>query len=240
MAKLKGEAKQQYVSDMFARIAGRYDLMNDLMTAGLHRRWKQRAAALTAKGLQGKALDIATGTGDLALAMAKCPGIDQVVGVDLLPEMLTLGRSKAESRGLTGRTTLLLGDALQLPFPDGSFACATSGFSLRNMPDLDCFLSEMVRVVQPGGRITTLELTPVPDGLRPRMFRWYFHWLVPLMGQVVAGDRSAYTYLPQSVDVFLRADRLAELFRGLGLVDVGYQALGFGAVTLHWGHRPAE
>ena len=240
MAKLKGEAKQQYVSDMFARIAGRYDLMNDLMTAGLHRRWKQRTAALTSKGLQGRALDIATGTGDLALAMARCPGIDQAVGIDLLPDMIALGRSKAKSKGLTGRTTLLLGDALQLPFPDGSFACATSGFSLRNMPDLEWALGEMVRVVRPGGRITTLELTPVPDGWRSRLFRWYFHWLVPLMGQVVAGNRSAYTYLPQSVDVFLRADRLAELFTELGLVEVGYETLGFGTVTLHWGHRPEE
>lgn len=240
MAKLRGVAKQQFVSGMFARIASRYDLMNDLMTAGLHRRWKQRAAALTTESLQGRALDIATGTGDLALAMARCPGIDQAVGIDLLPEMIALGRCKAKSKGLTSRTTLLLGNALQLPFLDNSFACATSGFSLRNMSDLEWVLSEMVRVVKPGGRVTTLELTPVPDGWRSRLYRTYFHWMVPLLGQVVAGDRSAYTYLPQSVDVFLQADRLAEVLSGLGLVDVGYQTLGFGTVALHWGHRPEE
>ena len=237
---MKGEAKQQYVADLFARIAGRYDLMNDLMTAGFHRRWKQQTAVLTAKGLQGKALDIATGTGDLALALAQRPGIEESVGVDLLPEMIALGRSKAKAKGLAARTTLLLGDALKLPFPDGSFACATAGFSLRNMPDLGQALTEMVRVVKPGGRVTTLELTPVPDGWRFRLFRWYFHQVVPLMGQIVAGDRSAYTYLPQSVDRFLQADCLAGLFRNLGLVDVGYRRLGFGTVTLHWGHRSEE
>ena len=232
--------KQQYVADMFARIAGRYDLMNDLMTAGLHRRWKRRTAELTARGLQGHALDIATGTGDLAFALARCPGIEQAVGVDMLPAMLDLGRSKAKGKGLTATTTLLLGDAVNLPFADASFACATAGFSLRNMPDLGQALSEMVRVVKPGGRITTLELTPVPDGWRFRLFRWYFHGLVPLMGQIVAGDRSAYTYLPRSVDEFLQADRLAAIFRELGLVEVSYRFLGLGAVTLHWGRRPED
>ena len=164
MADLKGEAKQKHVADLFARIAGRYDLMNDLMTAGLHRRWKQQTARLTARGVQGYSLDIATGTGDLALALSRRPEIEHSVGVDLLPEMIALGKAKAGSRGLTDRTTLLLGDALRLPFPDGAFACATAGFSLRNMPDLHRALSEMVRVVKSGGRVTTLELTPMPRG----------------------------------------------------------------------------
>ena len=238
MAEIPSQAKQQYVASMFARIAGRYDLMNDLMTLGLHRRWKRRAAEFTAKGLQGNALDVATGTGDLAFALARCPGIEQAVGVDLLPAMLALGRAKSKGAGLTAAITLLPGDAVNLPFADGSFACATAGFSLRNMPDLGQALSEMVRVVKPGGRITTLELTPVPDRGRFRLFRWYFHGLVPLMGQIVAGDRSAYTYLPRSVDEFLPAERLAALFRELGLVDVGFRFFGFGAVTLHWGSRP--
>lgn len=245
MANLHGDAKQLYVADLFARIAGRYDLMNSLMTGWLHHRWKRRTARLAARGLAGAALDIATGTGDLAFALARQPGIDRAVGVDLLPEMITLGRKKnradpkaARSAGAVG---FLLGDALALPFPDNGFACATAGFSLRNMPDLPQALAEMARVVRPGGRVATLELTPMTGrGVKSRLFRLYFHRLVPLVGQLVAGDRTAYTYLPQSVDYFLQADRLAVLFQEAGLVDVGYRKLGLGAVAVHWGVKPGD
>ena len=240
MAGLTGEAKHRYVAEMFARIAGRYDLMNHLMTGGLHLRWKQQTARLTASRLTGKALDVATGTGDLALALAKCPGIDQAVGVDLLPQMINLARTKAHRKNLSGKMVLMLGDAHALPFPDNSFACATSGFSLRNMADLHRALAEMVRVVRPGGRVSTLELTPMKPGKRSLLLRLYFQGLVPRIGQLVAGDRAAYTYLPQSVDYFLQADHLASLLRELGLVNVNYQRMGFGAVTLHWGDKPLD
>ena len=256
MADLKGQAKQHYVAVMFARIATRYDLMNDLMTVGLHRRWKKRTASLTTQGLQGAALDVCTGTGDLAMALARCPGMDQVVGVDLLPGMISLARSKARAKGLDGGTNLVLGDALMLPFPSNTFACATSGFSLRNMPDLQEALAEMVRVVRPGGRVTTLELTPMDNSVSSMMKRWFFHRFVPhpgtlvcqwrsvplwagLIGQVVARDRAAYTYLPQSVDYFPGAERLEGLLTELGLINVGYTKLGMGSVTLHWGDVPS-
>ncbi len=239
MADLKGQAKQHYVAVMFARIATRYDLMNDLMTVGLHRRWKKRTASLTTQGLQGAALDVCTGTGDLAMALARCPGMDQVVGVDLLPGMISLARSKARAKGLDGGTNLVLGDALTLPFPSNTFACATSAFSLRNMPDLQEALAEMVRVVRPGGRVTTLELTPMDNGVSSTMKRWFFHRIVPLIGQVVARDRAAYTYLPQSVDYFPGAERLEGLLTELGLINVGYTKLGMGSVTLHWGDVPS-
>ena len=244
MAELKGAEKQKYVADLFTRIADRYDLMNDLMTAGQHRRWKEQTAQITAKGLHGKSLDVATGTGDLALALSRRPAIEHSVGIDLLPNMVALGAAKAEAKGLNDRTTLLVGDALQLPFQSGSFACATAGFSLRNMPDLPLALAEMVRVVRPGGRITTLELSPMPPGLNSRLFsplfRLYFHRLVPLLGRLISGDRSAYTYLPQSVDYFLEADRLANLFQDTDLEQVGYKRLGLGTVTVHWGQRPLK
>lgn len=238
MAQLGGEAKQTYVADLFARIAGRYDLMNSLMTGGMHHRWKRHTAGLAAAGLTGPALDIATGTGDLAFALARQPGIDQAVGVDLLPPMIARGQDKLRRRAKSSAAPVafLVGDALRLPFPDHCFACATAGFSLRNMPDLPQALGEMARVVRPGGRVATLELTPLDGGsLKSRLFRPYFHGIVPLIGQLVAGDRAAYSYLPQSVDYFLQADRLADLFRASGLADVGYQKLGFGAVAVHWG-----
>lgn len=240
MAHLSGEARQTYVADLFARIAGRYDLMNSLMTGGMHHHWKRVTAGITAEGLYGPALDIATGTGDLAFSLAQQPGIDKAVGVDLLPEMLTIAQHKKSRKAEERSTVFVQGDALRLPFPDGAFACATAGFSLRNMPDLPQAIAEMARVVSPGGRVTTLELTPMGQGIKARLFRLYFHGLVPLVGQVVAGDRGAYTYLPQSVDYFLQADRLAALFSQVGLVEVGYRKLGFGTVAIHYGIKPAQ
>ncbi|MDE2779437.1 MAG: ubiquinone/menaquinone biosynthesis methyltransferase [Chloroflexota bacterium] len=238
MANLSGDAKQTYVADLFARIAGRYDLMNTLMTGGMHHWWKRVAARLAADGLTGPALDIATGTGDLAYALSRTRGITHSVGVDLLPEMIVLANGKRAGKADSGRVAFLVGDALALPFPDGAFACVTAGFSLRNMPDLPQAISEMARVVRPGGRVATLELTPMAPGPWARLFRPYFHGIVPLIGQLVAGDRTAYTYLPQSVDYFLQADRLAGLFSQVGLENVGYRKLGFGTVAIHYGTKP--
>ena len=238
MAGLQGEAKQKYVADLFSRIAGRYDLMNDLMTLGMHRRWKRRTASLAAQGLSGPALDVSSGTGDLAMELAQMPGISHAVGVDLLPAMIARARSKLLGKRSALRVSMMVGDALALPFPDHAFACATSGFSLRNMPDVRRALAEMVRVVRPGGRVALLELTPMDKGIKATLFRPFFHGVVPLIGQLVGGDRSAYTYLPQSVDYFLQADRLAELLGEVGLGQVSYRRLGFGTVTVHWGMVP--
>ena len=238
MANLSGDAKQTYVADLFARIAGRYDLMNTLMTGGMHHRWKRVAARLAADGLTGPALDIATGTGDLAYALSQARGIEPSVGVDFLPEMIALADGKRAGKAGSGSVAFLVGDALALPFPDGAFACATAGFSLRNMPDLPRAISEMARVVRPGGRVATLELTPMAPGIKAGLFRPYFHGVVPLIGQLVAGDRTAYTYLPQSVDYFLQADGLAGLFSQVGLENVGYRKLGFGTVAIHYGTKP--
>lgn len=235
MADLQGAEKQRYVADLFTRISGRYDLMNDLMTLGMHRRWKRQTAALAAYGLTGTAIDVASGTGDLALQLARRPGVDRVVSLDLLHGMVVRAGFKIMAHGMSGTVTMMTGDALSLPFADGSFACATAGFSLRNMPDVEKALSEMVRVLKPGGRVAILELSPMPSGLKSAIFRPVFHGLVPLIGRLVAGDRSAYSYLPRSVDVFWDADRLAGALSSLGLCDVGYRRLGFETVAIHWG-----
>ena len=235
MATLKGQERQKYVADLFSRIAKHYDLMNTLMTFGMHRRWKKSTAKLTCTNLSGVALDIATGTGDLAVQLASQPGIKHSVGIDLIPEMINLAKLKSNKIKLSEKTTFIIGDAVNLPFPDNTFACATAGFSLRNMPDLNTAIQEMVRVVKPEGRITTLELTPMNNGLRGRIFRFYFHRIVPLVGYIIARDRSAYTYLPQSVDYFLESDGLAEVMRSAGLLDVGYQKVGCGTVAIHHG-----
>ena len=239
MAELTGADRQRYVASLFARISRHYDLMNDLMTLGMHRGWKRRTASLATQSIPGPALDVSTGTGDLALRLSRLPGTGTVVALDLLPEMIAIARGRATKIHDHG-IGLIVGDALSLPFPDGSFSCSTAGFSLRNMPDVRRAIGEMARVVRPGGRVALLELSPMETGLKSSLFRAYFHGLVPLIGKLVARDRSAYTYLPQSVDRFYDAEELAAILRDAGLESVDYLRLGFGTVCIHWGDKPAR
>ena len=237
MAALTGADRQRYVADLFARISARYDLMNDVMTLGMHRGWKRKTAELATQTLPGPALDVSTGTGDLAYQLVRRPAADRVLALDLLPEMIAVARGKqAHQQG--SKVSFMVGDALSLPFPTGLFACSTAGFSLRNMPDVPQAIREMTRVVRPGGRVALLELSPMENGLKAWLFRLYFHGMVPLAGNFLAGDRAAYTYLPQSVDRFYHADELAGIMRESGLEKVGYRRLGFGTVCLHWGDKP--
>ena len=238
MAQLSGSERQRYVAKLFTRISKHYDVMNTIMTFGLHHQWKRITAKLTTKGLSGLALDIATGTGDLNLQLAKNKNITYAIGIDLIPEMITLASEKSRKTKANFKTTFLVGDALNLPFPNSTFACATAGFSLRNMPDLRQALTEMVRVVEPNGRVTTLELTPMNNSLQSKLFRIYFHKVVPIIGQLIARDKSAYKYLPESVDYFIECDKLSELMTSIGLVEVGYRKVGFGTVAIHYGIKP--
>ncbi len=236
MVRLQGEAKAQYVRGLFSRIAGRYDLMNSVMTGRLHHRWKSRTARLAALGVQGDALDVATGTGDLAFRLARQPGVRRVAAVDFALPMLAIAGRRAAARREGAPVALLLGDALTLPFPDATFACATTGFGLRNVASVEQMLREVHRVLAPGGRVGILETTPVePRGVASRIFRFYFLRVVPLLGALLAGDREAYTYLPQSVDGFPPAEALSELMRQAGFVQVRYTLVGFGAVAIHQG-----
>jgi demethylmenaquinone methyltransferase/2-methoxy-6-polyprenyl-1,4-benzoquinol methylase len=219
---------------MFTRIAGRYDLMNSLMTGGRHHAWRRIAAAAVAGAPAGLALDLATGTGDLALAVrAAAPG-RVVVGADFAEAMLRQARVKLRARGVRD-VPLLAADALALPFADKTFACVTSAFLLRNLADLPAGLEEMRRVTQPGGLVAALEIT------RPGVPGWdtafglYFNRLVPLIGAAVARDRAAYTYLPQSVERFVTPSQLAQLMQRAGLRDVRYRRLGLGTIALHVG-----
>ena len=237
MARLTGAERQRYVADLFSRITRHYDLMNDIMTLGMHRGWKRKTAAIATQNSRGPALDVSTGTGDLAFQLAQMPGAARTVALDLLPGMIFTAQRKA-SRKPSLSPSFIVGDALSLPFPSGTFACATAGFSLRNMPDVRQAIAEMARVVRPGGRVALLELSPMESDLKARMFRLYFHRLVPLVGGIIARDRTAYTYLPQSVDTFIDAEELATILRNAGLSGVGYQRLGFGTVCIHWGDKP--
>lgn len=225
-------AKSEFVRAMFTRIAGQYDLMNSLMTAGRHHAWRRLAAAAAAAAPAGLALDLATGTGDLALAIqAASPG-REVVGADFSQGMLAHARRKLDGRA-GARIPLLAADALALPFADGAFACVSSAFLLRNLADLPGGLREMRRVTRPGGIVVALEITRPGVPGWDALFGLYFHRLVPLAGALVARDRQAYTYLPQSVERFVSPRELAVLMTDAGFRDVTYRRLGLGTIALH-------
>jgi demethylmenaquinone methyltransferase/2-methoxy-6-polyprenyl-1,4-benzoquinol methylase len=226
--------KARRVRAMFAGIAGRYDLMNRLMTGGRDQAWRRRAARLAAPPPGSLALDLATGTGDLALALLAETPVRAVVGVDFVEGMLRLGGEKLRARG-EPRVRLLAGDALALPFPDATFGCVASAFLLRNLADLEAGLAEMRRVTCPGGSVVALEITqPTLPGWR-HLFRLYFHHVVPALGAWVSGDRAAYTYLPRSVEAFVPPAELARRMEAVGLRDVRVRRAGLGTVTIHVG-----
>jgi demethylmenaquinone methyltransferase / 2-methoxy-6-polyprenyl-1,4-benzoquinol methylase len=226
--------KAEAVRTMFTRIAARYDLMNSLMTGGQHHAWRRVAAAAITRAPAGLALDLATGTGDLALAVRAVRPAHAVVGADFSEAMLRQAGVKLRARG-ERRVPLLAADALALPFRDATFACVVSAFLLRNLADLPAGLGEMRRVTARGGLVAALEITR--PGVRgwDALFGLYFNRVVPLIGALVAGDRAAYTYLPQSVERFVTPAGLAQLMTRAGLRDVHYRRLGLGTIALHVG-----
>ena len=234
MAHLNGEAKVLYVRDLFSRISERYDLLNSFMTARMHYRWKTVTANMATKQIEGRALDVATGTGDIAFRLARRPGITQTIGIDFAPPMLAIAQRRAKVRRTGNPITFVMGDALALPLPDASFNCVTTGFSLRNVASTTKMLQEMHRVLITGGRLCILEATPVePRGLFRRILRLYLHKIVPVIGSVLARDREAYTYLPTSMDQFLKPEELSNEIRNAGFTNVSYRKVGFGTVAIH-------
>ena len=221
---------------MFDRIAGCYDVMNSVMTAGLHHSWRRRAADLAQVRPGDRVLDVATGTGDLALELARrvAPG-GEIVGSDFAEEMLA--RARAKGAAAAAPITFEWGNALALPYADGEFAAATVGFGARNFSDLDQGLREMARVVRPGGRVVVLEITTPTKPPLSTFYRLWFDHIVPLIGRV-AGDPAAYSYLPSSVKRFPAPGELAARMDACGL-DVRYVLTAGGIIALHAGTRRA-
>jgi len=224
-----GTLPEDQVRAMFDRIAGVYDLMNSVMTAGLHHRWRERAADLAGVGPGERVLDVATGTGDLAMALKRRVGADgEVVGSDFSERMLELARAKADD------VEFEQGNALDLPYADGSFDAATVGFGARNFSDLARGLAEMARVVRPGGRVVVLEMTTPERPPLAWFFRLWFDRLIPLIGRI-AGDPDAYSYLPSSVRRFPNARGLAAAMAAVGLVRVRWVITAGGIIAIHSG-----
>ena len=224
-----GTLPEEQVRAMFDRIARVYDPLNSVMTAGMHHRWRERAADLAQVGPGARALDVATGTGDLAVELLR-RGAD-VVGLDFSEQMLDLARAKAPD------VRFEQGNALDLPYGDGEFAAATVGFGARNFSDLPRGLGEMARVVRPGGRVVVLEITTPERPPLSWFFRVWFDRVVPVLGRV-AGDPEAYSYLPSSVRRFPGARALAGEMATAGLVDIRYLVTAGGIIAIHAGTVP--
>ena len=226
-----GTLPDTQVKAMFDRIARVYDRMNSLMTAGMHHRWRERAADLARVGPGSNALDVATGTGDLAIELARRGA--EVTGSDFAPAMLEIARRKAP--GLVFEA----GDALNLAHPDNSFDAATVGFGARNFADLDRGLAEMTRVTRPGGRVVVLEITTPQKPPLSWFFRAWFDHAVPALGRLV-GDPDAYSYLPRSVRRFPGPEELAGRMAASGLADVHWILTAGGIIAIHAGTKPGS
>jgi demethylmenaquinone methyltransferase / 2-methoxy-6-polyprenyl-1,4-benzoquinol methylase len=224
-----GTLEEGQVRAMFDRIARVYDLMNSVMTAGLHHRWRERAADLAAVGPGDRALDVACGTGDLAIELSRRVGPSgSVVGSDFSEPMLE--RARAKSRAVTWEWA----NALDLPYTDDGFDAATVGFGARNFSDLDRGLAEMARVVRPGGRVVVLEITVPRKPPLSTFFSVWFDRIVPALGRI-AGDPDAYAYLPSSVKRFPDPEALGARMDAVGLDDVRWILTAGGIIALHAG-----
>ena len=223
---------------MFDRIAGVYDLVNTVMTAGLHHAWRERAADRAELRPGDAALDLCCGTGDLALELRERVGAGgRVVGADFSERMLELAQDKAADRGLAD-VTFEWADALELPYSDASFDAVTVGFGVRNLADVGAGIREMTRILKPGGRCVILEITQPQKPPLSTFFKVWFNRIVPVIGRV-AGDSDAYSYLPESVRSFPPPAKLAALMDEAGLTGIRYTVLAGGIIAIHSGVRPA-
>lgn len=236
----RGTLPEPQVRAMFDRIARVYDLMNSVMTAGLHHQWRRRAADLANVGPGSRVLDVATGTGDLAVELAGRVGPSgEVIGSDFSEEMLANARRKVSGHPSPAVAGIRFewGNALELSYGDGEFDAATVGFGARNFSDLEQGLREMTRVVRPGGRVVILEITTPQRPPLSTFFGLWFDQVVPLIGKF-AGDSQAYDYLPSSVKRFPGPPELAATMQRAGLIDLRWILTAGGIIAIHVGTKP--
>lgn len=225
---------------MFDRIAPRYDLLNRVLSLGIDQRWRRRTVrALELRPGLARVLDLATGTADLALLIARRHPDARVVGLDPAQRMLAVGRTKTAKAGVGDRVRFVTGDAETLPFPDASFDGVTIAFGIRNVPDRPRALREMRRVTRPGGRIAILELSEPDGGLIGRLARFHVHRLVPWIGGLLSGSRE-YRYLQRSIAAFPPALRFAGIMEEAGLEMVRVERMTLGVCHLYVAERPAR
>ncbi len=224
--------RARYVQGMFARIAGRYDLMNRLMTAGQDQSWRRDAVRRLELPAGGRLLDLGAGTGDLAREAQRQYPSARVTAGDFTVEMMRVGRERYGKPRDWSAT-----DALYLPFPDESFDGIVSGYLLRNVTDLKKALAEQYRVLKPGGRVAALDTTrPLPSPLTP-LIRIHMRYVIPALGALLTGQKDAYTYLPETSEAFLTAEELAARMEQAGFREVGFERRMIGTMAIHWGRK---
>jgi demethylmenaquinone methyltransferase/2-methoxy-6-polyprenyl-1,4-benzoquinol methylase len=230
------DAKAGMVADVFHSVASRYDLMNDLMSGGIHRIWKRFTIELSGVRKGNAVLDIAAGTGDLAARFADIVGPEgRVVLADINDSMLKVGRDKLLDNGRQGNLEFVQADAQFLPFPDDSFDCITIAFGLRNVTDKDTALRSMLRVLKPGGRLLVLEFSKPENDLLSKAYDTYSFHILPLMGRLVANDSDSYQYLAESIRMHPDQDTLKEMMEDAGFISCEYHNMTGGVVALHKG-----
>jgi demethylmenaquinone methyltransferase/2-methoxy-6-polyprenyl-1,4-benzoquinol methylase len=228
--------QKQSVRFLFDSIAWRYDMLNHLLSAGIDTYWRRRALRHLGTGPEGRILDVATGTADFAIAAARL-GPREVVGLDIADEMLAIGRRKLSRRGLSGRVSLMKGEAEHLPFPDGTFDAAIVAFGARNFERLHEGLSEMRRVLREGGKLVILEFsTPAFFPLR-QIYLFYFLRIIPLIGWFLSGNREAYAYLPASVMAFPQGNEFLTILGSIGFRGACAERLTFGIASIYVAER---
>ncbi|MCE9534686.1 MAG: bifunctional demethylmenaquinone methyltransferase/2-methoxy-6-polyprenyl-1,4-benzoquinol methylase UbiE [Planctomycetes bacterium] len=234
------DKKESRIRGMFAEIAPTYDLLNHLLSLNIDKVWRKRVTRLVPSLTGGPILDLCTGTGDLAFAYDRvCGGKTPIIAADFCAEMLVRGVRKHEKYAAASPIQFIEADAQQLPFADQSFEIACVAFGLRNVTDTEKGIAEMVRVLQPGGRLAILEFSKPRHWFFGRMYRLYFRFLLPLIGQMFSRSRqSAYRYLPESVLEFPDGEALAERLRHHGLANVWFKPFTFGIATLYVGIKP--
>ncbi|MDU8942587.1 bifunctional demethylmenaquinone methyltransferase/2-methoxy-6-polyprenyl-1,4-benzoquinol methylase UbiE [Ovoidimarina sediminis] len=229
--------KAGLVHGVFSNVASKYDLMNDVMSVGIHRLWKDAMMDWLAPRDGQRLLDVAGGTGDIAFRFLKrAPGAEAVV-CDMTESMLIEGQRRAEAEALGDRLDWVVGDAMALPFEDATFDVYTISFGIRNVTRIEDALSEAYRVLRPGGRLMVLEFSQLPNAGMQALYDAYSFNVIPRMGQVIAGDRDSYQYLVESIRKFPDQERFADMIRTAGFGQVRYRNLSMGIAALHSGWK---
>lgn len=230
-------SKKEQVRTMFDRIAGRYDLLNHVLSMSIDRLWRRRTVRLVAARAPRRVLDVATGTGDLALDLARALPEARITGLDLSEGMLAAARGKVAARGLSGRIELVQGDAERLAWPDATFDAVTVAFGVRNFGDLERGLSELARVLRPGGQLAVLEFSRPDNPLFRRLYEFYSGRILPRIGGLLSRDKRAYEYLPASVGAFPPPEDFLAMLRAAGLADCTARSQSFGIARIYTARR---